>query len=97
MVEASIVLPILILTILSLILLILYYYACLSCQVELHEDLISDTENRKAVFKVVEKRETVSSEVGGVISMIMQKEIAASTYVIGPADMIRAGELIGLE
>ena len=36
MVEASIVLPILILTILSLILLILYYYACLNCQVELH-------------------------------------------------------------
>lgn len=35
MVEASIVLPILILTILSLILLILYYYACLNCQVEL--------------------------------------------------------------
>ena len=54
-------------------------------------------ENRKAVFKVVEKRETVSSEVGGVISMIMQKEIAASAYAIGPADMIRAGELIGLE
>ena len=97
MVEASIVLPILILTILSLILLNLYYYACLNCQVELHGELISDTENRKAVFKVVEKRETVSSEVGGVISMIMQKEIAASAYAIGPADMIRAGELIGLE
>lgn len=97
MVEASIVLPVLILTILSLILLILYYYACLNCQVELHGELISDTENRKAVFKVVEKRETVSSEIGGVISMIMQKEITASAYAIGPADMIRAGELIGLE
>ena len=41
-VEAAMVLPILILTILSLILLIVYYFACLNVQVDLHRQMVQD-------------------------------------------------------
>lgn len=96
-VEAALVLPILILTILSLILLVLYYYSCLNCQTELHAELLAQEQECKAVFRMIKERDAVSSQMDGMVSMLMHKEISGRIYAVSPADMIRAGELIGLE
>ena len=88
------VLPILILTILSLILLIVYYFACLDTQVNLHRQLVEDAMDSKAVFDIQNKTEETSSEIGGVISMIMSKKIEGRIYLINEADIIRAGEMM---
>ena len=93
-VEAVMVLPILILTILSLILLIVYYFSCLNTQVSLHKQLIQDAMYSKAIFEIENKTEETSSEIGGVVSMVMSKKLAGRIYRINEADLIRAGEMM---
>ncbi len=93
-VEAAMVLPILILTILSLILLIVYYFACLNVQVDLHRQMVRDAMHSEPVFEIKNKKEETSSEIGGVISMIMSKQINGKIYMINEADIIRAGEMM---
>lgn len=97
MVEAALVLPLLILTILSLILLILYYHTALQSQTELHSRLLAEAAESKAVYKRIEDSKRVSSEMGGIVSMVMKKEIDSSIYVLRPAAILRTGELIGLD
>lgn len=93
-VEAAMVLPILILTILSLILLMVYYFSCLNTQVDLHRQMIEDGMHVDTVFEIKTKKEETSSEIGGVISMIMSKEIEGRVYMINEANLIRLGEMI---
>ncbi len=93
-VEAAMVLPILILTILSLILLIVYYFACLNVQVDLHRQMVQDAMHSKSIFEIKNKKEETSSEIGGVISMIMNKQIEGKIYMINEADIIRAGDMM---
>lgn len=93
-VEAAMVLPILILTILSLILLIVYYFSCLNTQVDLHRQMIKDAMYCETIFETKTKKEETSSEIGGIISMIMNKEIEGRVYMINEANLIRLGEMI---
>lgn len=93
-VEAAMVLPILILTILSLILLIVYYFSCLNAQVDLHRQMVKDAMYSETVFEIQNKTKETSSEIGGVISMIMSKKLEGKIYMINEADIIRAGEVV---
>lgn len=96
-VETAMVLPVLILTILSMILLILYFYLCLSTQTEVHRDLITEAAESGAAFRIIEKGAGASSEVGGILDMIMEKRIEGRMYVLNHGRILRAGEFIGLD
>ena len=97
MIEAAAVLPLLILLILSLILLIVYYYACISCQVNLHQSLLEEAAESRAIYKKLEAREDVSKPLRGASSIIMGKEISGRIYAMRPAQIIRLGEAAGID
>ena len=48
----------------------------------------------KAIFEIENKTEETSSEIGGVVSMVMSKKLAGRIYRINEADLIRAGEMM---
>lgn len=91
-VEAAMVLPIMILTILSLILLMIYFYARLETQCELHRELIESAQNSSAVYTYIEDRKKTSSGLGGVTSMILTSECEDGIRVIDEAKIIRMGD-----
>lgn len=96
-VEAAMVLPILILTILSLILLLIYFFSCLSAQVKLHRQMTEESLASDAAFDTITKKTETSSEVGGAVDLLMRKETEGRLYVISGADMVRAGEVLGID
>lgn len=97
MVEAAIVLPILILIILSLIMLIMYYFSCLENQIKVHDSLLAETQAGDAFFRRREESYSTSSKMRGLISILMRKDGTASIYEMHPGDILRAGQLAGLE
>ena len=95
-VEAAIVLPVMILTILSLILLMIYFYARLETQCSVHDYLIESAQNREGYSfydTLIEKRET-SSDMGGITEIFLRSEYEESIASIGESEIIRMGELI---
>lgn len=96
-VEAAIVLPILILTILSLLLLLVYAYTCLQNQTDLHTEMLQYVQDAEKPFEIYEKTTETSKGISGLAHILMNKKFADRVYVIRPADLMRAGEMIGLE
>ncbi|MFR7989820.1 MAG: hypothetical protein ACLU5F_04415 [Anaerovoracaceae bacterium] len=96
-VEAAMVLPVLILTVLSLILLLIYFFSCLSAQVELHGQMAEESIASEKTFDIIKKKTETSSKVGGAVDLILKKETEGRIYVVSGADIIRAGKLIGFE
>lgn len=97
MVEAAMVLPLLILTVLSLILLIIYYYCALNCQIDLHRSQRAEASGSKAVYRVIKDEKSVSKEMGGIITMMMRKEINSEFHILRPAAIVRTGEMIVID
>lgn len=97
LVEAAIVLPVLILVILSLILLMVYFYHCLTSQTALHAELLTKSAQSDAVFKTLEQSRQVSEKLGGLSAVLMETCIKARCYVFAPAAILRTGELIGID
>lgn len=93
-VEAALVLPVLILAVLSMIMLILYFYLCLNTQTGLHENLMEKTAESKAVFWICTESDSVSSQMDGITHAVLKKNITGRMYVLDYAEIIRAGELI---
>lgn len=93
-VEASIILPIIILTILSMIMLMVFFFACLSTQMSVHQKLINKALANKSIISISRCRETSERKVGGAISMLMEKEISSRCYLINEVTAIRLGETI---
>lgn len=94
MVEASIVLPLVILTILSMILLLIYVHQCLDTQTGVHQTLIERALESKDVFKVAKGSDSTTSNIGGAISKVMHRDFSARCYLINEADAIRLGDFI---
>ncbi|WP_160200763.1 hypothetical protein [Anaerotruncus colihominis] len=97
MVEATIVIPLLILVVCSLILLIVYYYACLDGQLNLHERLQEEAAESRAVYKKLEDRDSVSKQLRGVSSIVMENDIFGRIYAVYPSQIIRLGEAAGID
>ena len=96
MVEAAMILPLLILTVLSMILLLIYFFTCLCTQVDLHGQLVREAMTPAPVFDIEKKKTETSSETGGIAELLLKTETEARIYVISGADMIRTGELLSL-
>lgn len=93
-VEATIVLPVIILTILSMIMLLVFFFACLTTQMSVHQHLISKAVSAKTVIGVERYSKATSKHVGGVISILMKKDVSSSCYLINEVTAIRLGEAI---
>ena len=93
-VEASIVLPIIILTILSMIMLMIFFFACLTTQMSVHQRLINKALKSDTILSISRSGETTGRKIGGVISMLMKKEISSRCYLINEVTAIRLGEAI---
>lgn len=94
MVEAAIVIPIIILTFLSMIMLIIYFYSCLICHVDLEYELIKKERNSNAIFERLQETEDVSKKIGGAVLFFMRKEYDAEIYCLNETKMIRLGEFL---
>ena len=93
-VEAAIVLPILFLSILSMLMLLIYEFSALTKQTEMHRKLTEDAIVSGKTFHVSRETENVSKEISGVISIIMNKEVKAVCYEISEAKAMLLGEVI---
>lgn len=96
-VEAAMVLPLLILTVLSLILLLIFFFSCLEGQVNMHKNLLRENEESVKVFDLAKNELETSSEIGGLAEVMMHKKVTGRIYRINAADVIRAGEMLGFD
>lgn len=60
-IEAALVLPTLILTVLSMILLIMHFYLCLDTQIQVHGNLMKEVSESKALFRICTETDSVLS------------------------------------
>ena len=93
MVEASIVMPLVILTILSTIFLLLYFYQCLNDQVSCHQKLVEMSIQGKQTFAVKKRGTSTSKKMQGITGVTMHHSYHSRTYVINIAKGIRLGEM----
>ncbi|MBQ1406849.1 MAG: hypothetical protein IIY88_01820 [Eubacterium sp.] len=93
-VEAAIVLPVLILSILSMLMLLIYEFSALTGQIDMHKKLTNDAVASKRTFHVLRETENASKDVSGIISIVLKKEIKAVCYEICEAKAMLLGEVI---
>ncbi|MFC2662982.1 MAG: hypothetical protein ACFNYI_07560 [Eubacterium sp.] len=87
-VEAAIVLPLVILAILSMILLLVYFYSCLQTQIDVHHVLLDRQEHCQKMYQVGSTQKSMR----GITKVVMHKESQGRYYLIRPAEIILIGE-----
>lgn len=92
--EAALTLPIAILTIASMIMLMVYFFSCLDRQVDLHEGLIKKEGSEVTAIKIIKNKTETSERLGGLVSILMHKEIKGRVYAIRESLLIRTGEIL---
>lgn len=96
-VEASLVLPILILTILSMIFVCIYYYESLIDSVTMHGKLINYTLEKNYVLNIKYETKETSKEIKGLFNSSKEKRHKGRIYVINEANIIRGGEMVDFD
>ena len=94
-VEAAIVLPLMILTILSLIMTAVFLYSYNLSQAEAHVQLMNEVVRSRRVFDVKRKSISTSERIRGLYRSDIQKNGSFRAYVIDQADAVRTGNLVG--
>ena len=95
-VEAAIVLPVMILTILSLILLTIYFFARLQTQCDVQRELIEEAMGAEdaGLYETYSLSKKTSSDMGGITRIFLASEYEEMILSVDEAEMIRLGELI---
>ena len=88
-VEASIVLPLLVLLIVSMIYAMMFFYGHADRQMKLHKAKTSSSLFKKEKYKVED-----SSLISGAARVLLRKDIYADIYLINEADLVRAGNFV---
>ena len=94
-VEAAIVLPLMILTILSLIITAVFLYSYNLSQAEAHVQLMNEVVRSRKVFDVKRKSVSASERIRGLYRLDIQKNGSFRAYVRDQADAVRTGSLVG--
>ena len=94
-VEAAIVLPLLILTMLSMIMAAVFLFSYHVKQSEAHISLMRDVCRSKSVFAVKRKSASSSGTIKGTYRKGMSRSGSFRAYAIRQSDAILAGELAG--
>lgn len=92
-VEASIVLPLMILVILSMIMVAVFLFRFELKQSDSHVDLAKESARSKLIFGIKRNSASYSGHVRGAASGGFSKERTSRMYVISQADAIMLGEL----
>ena len=90
------VLPVLILTVLSMILLMLFFFSCLQDQTELHRSMLAYSARCEKTFQIHRDSVRTSRHAGGIVDMLLRRDIEGRLYIIDEAGFIRAGDLLDL-
>lgn len=90
------VLPVLLLTILSMILLMLFFFSCLQDQTDMHQEMLAYSTESEKTFQIYRQSAETSRHAGGIVDMLLHKDMGARLYIINEADFIRAGDLLDL-
>ncbi len=94
-VEAAIVLPLMILTILSMIMIAVFMYRHCLRQAETHEELMKEALLSKSVFAVKRKNVSDSDRIRGTYTANITEDGSFRVYAIRQADAVRIGSLTG--
>ncbi len=95
-VEAAMVLPVMILTILSLIMLLIYFFARLEAQCDVQRELIErvQSEESTGLYETYSSVRKTSSDMGGITRVLLTSEYEEDITSVDEAGIIRLGELI---
>ena len=93
-VEAAVVLPLLILTVLSMILAAVFLFRYEVKQSEAHAALMKDVSSSSAVFSIRRRSASESEKIRGTYDRSMSKSKAFRAYAISQADAFLLGELV---
>ncbi len=93
-VEASIVLPLLVLLIVSMIYAMMFFYGHADRQIKLHKVSLDKAKTSSSLFKKEKYKVEDSSLVSGAARVLLRKDIYADIYLINEADLVRAGNFV---
>lgn len=93
-VEASIVLPLLILMIVSMIYAMMFFYGHADRQMKLHEVSLDKAKTSSSLFKKEKYKVEDSSLISGAARILLRKDIYADIYLINEADLVRVGKFV---
>lgn len=96
-VEATFVLPVLILTIFSMIYLSIYYYEAISNETTMHKEAIKLVMNNDYTFNIKTKTTETSKSIKGIVSTYMGKKSECRVYMINEAKIIRGGKMVDFD
>ena len=95
MVEASMTLPIIILTTVLLVRIFTFYLEILDTQVKTHEDALNKNNSyERLTFTSYKKNDSVKMMKFGILKFDLEKKINTKLYLYNEDKIIRAGELL---
>ncbi len=98
MVEASIAMPIIILTVMLLLRLFVFYLQILNTGVSEHEKAIAEWDKYSGItMRTYETNTEVEMLRGGLLGMDLSKEIESKAYFFNEDFLVRSGEIIDQE
>lgn len=95
MVEAAMVLPILILTVFSLMMVMLFFYEMHQNQIALHKELILLSQESQGTFRVEKQTQKNQTRLDGMVNHLLMEEKQHRIYSLKPARWILLGEMAG--
>lgn len=93
-VEASIVLPLLVLLIVSMIYAMMFFYSHADRQMKLHKVSLDKAKASSSLFKKEKYKVEDSSLISGAARVLLRKDINADIYLINEADLVRVGKFV---
>lgn len=93
-VEAAIVLPLMMLAILSMIVLLLFWYEYLCAQIDLHEKLCETARLSDHIFRMTKMNMTSEKQMRGLVGMLMRKDFEAYCYELNERKALLFGKVI---
>ena len=93
-VEASIVLPLLVLLIVSMIYAMIFFFSHTDRQMKLHKASLDKAKTSSSLFKKEKYKVEDSSSISGAARVLLSKDIYADIYFINEADLVRAGKFV---
>ncbi|MDD4377359.1 MAG: hypothetical protein PHH48_04335 [Eubacteriales bacterium] len=96
-IEASMVLPLIILLTLTMIMMIVYFYSVLDKQVVMHQQLNETVKNYDNAYYKISKTERKSIFIDGAIGEIFTTDIYGSRYIVNPVKLVKIGDFFDEE
>ncbi len=91
------VLPILILIMFTLMLVMVHYYEVHYNQLSLHQEMLRQAHENKAVFRIAKRNQKQQSRLDGIVNHLLEVERSHRIYYIRPSEWIQLGEMVGFD